>query len=64
MSIIAPLEKRQRIHDPLWDREHPITLTAEEIDHLTEPEQRRRNSEICRELALKAFAAEEYAHEQ
>jgi len=33
-------------------------LTAEEIYQMTEPGNRKRSAEICREIARKAFAAD------
>jgi hypothetical protein len=63
MSVTALQEKqtRQQISPPTEKRQRQQIerLTAEEIDRLTEPGQRKRNSELCRELALKAFAERE-----
>ena len=41
--------------------ERARTLTAEEIDRLTEPERRRRSSEICKELVKMIRQREEAA---
>jgi hypothetical protein len=64
MSIATLQEKRTR-RQPAPPKgkatvvpERARTLTVEEIYQMTEPGNRKRNSEICRELVLKIMSAD------
>jgi hypothetical protein len=64
MSITKLREKQTRKQSASPKRKATVapervrTLTAEEIYQMTEPGNRKRNSEICRELVLKLMSAE------
>jgi len=63
MSITQLREKRTRKQPATPKGKATVTpeparrLTAEEIYQMTEPGNRKRNSEICRELVLKIMSA-------